>query len=50
MEEMDWHALHCAESTVDTAYGFVDCRSEILVLFDVLTRGNRYLDEDHLEL
>lgn len=47
MEEMDGHEFDGAKAAVDATDEFVDDGAEILVFFDVLTRGNGDLDKDY---
>lgn len=44
MEEVDGHEFDGTKTTVNTADEFVDDGTEILVFFDVLTRGDSNLD------
>ena len=56
-ELLEWHRLvqimnrnklNRPESTVDSAHELVDAGSEVLVLFDILSRGNGQLDKNAL--
>lgn len=48
MHEVDGHELDGSESAVDPTDELVDRRSQVLVLLNVLTRGNGELNEDDL--
>jgi hypothetical protein len=45
---VDWHELDGTELAVDASNKFVDNSAEILVLLDILARGNGDLYEDNL--
>lgn len=48
VHEMDGHELHRSEPAVDPADELVHRRTQVLVLLDVLTRGNGQLRENDL--
>jgi phytoene dehydrogenase-like protein len=48
VHEVDWHELDGTELAVDASNKFVDNSAEILVLLDILARGNGDLYEDNL--
>ena len=48
MHEVDRHELDGAELAVDASDKFVDDSAEVLVLLDILARGNGDLYEDNL--
>lgn len=48
VQVMNRHVLDRAKSPIDPAHELVDARAEVLVLFDILARGDRELDEDDL--
>jgi hypothetical protein len=43
-----WHELDSSESSIDTTDEFVDSCAQILVLLDVLSRGDGKLHQDNL--
>ena len=45
---MDWCVVDCTESAIDFTDKFVDACSEVLVFFDILSRGDGKLDQDDL--
>lgn len=46
---MDGHEFYRSKSAIDASDEFVHSCAEILVLFNVLSRGNCKLNEDNLE-
>lgn len=47
---VDRHELDSPEATVDFTDKFVHYSAEVLVFFDILTRGNGELDKNDLQL
>lgn len=48
VHEVDGHELDGAEAAVDAPNQLVHCRTQILILFDILTRRYSKLYQDHL--
>lgn len=46
MHEVDRHEFNRTEATVDPTNELVDSRPQVLILFHILTRRNRELNED----
>jgi hypothetical protein len=46
---VNWRVLHGPEAAIDPSNEFVDDRPEVLVLLDVLPRGNSQLHQYDLE-
>jgi hypothetical protein len=48
VHKVDRHELDSPETPIDAANKFVDCRPQVLILFDILTRWDSELNKDNL--